>query len=135
MWVRVCERQRSAPPSARYLSAARLVLHVVCGADLGPDVLQVGHGRCGGGGGGDQRSRRAALQRAGRLGRGAHHGDLLDLVGLGRRLGGLSLAGRGLGRPGAALAALRVCSNRRITGFKDMEVKRENEKGAGRYGD
>jgi len=73
-----------------HLAASGLVLHVVRGADLGPDVLQVRHG------GRRQGGRRAALERAGGFGRGADHRDLLDLVGLGRRLGGRRLARGGL---------------------------------------
>lgn len=71
----------TAAAATGYLSTSRLVLDVVCGADLGLDALQVWHGRrC------SQRCRRAALQRARGLGRGTHHRHLLHLVGLGRRL-------------------------------------------------
>lgn len=94
-----CESLAKEQRALAYLPASRLVLHVVCGADLGPDVLQVGHGRSG-------QRRPGGLERAGRLGRGTHNGHLLDLVDLG--------LGRGrLGGAGAALSTVGVCWTRR----------------------
>lgn len=75
------------------------MLQVVCGADLGPDALQVRHGRSG-------QRRPGTLERAGGLGRGTHHGHLLHLVDLGLGRGGL-------GGPGAALSTVGVCWTRR----------------------
>lgn len=99
-----------------YLPASRLVLHVVCGADLGPDVLQVGHGRCG-------QRRPGTLERARGLGRGTHHGHLLHLVDLG-------LGPGGLGGSGAALATVGVCWTRgRSEGSEPGDRQRKRELG------
>lgn len=95
------------PTDVSYLPTSRLVLHVLRGADLGPDALQVRHGR-----GGGQRGRRAGLQGAGGLGRGAHHRDLLHLVGLGSGLCRKRLAGGRLGGAGAAVSTLIWSSQR-----------------------
>lgn len=91
-----------------YLSTTRLVFDVVCGADLGPDVLQVRHGRWG-----TQRSRWAALQGAWRFGCGTHHSDLFHFVGLSRRLGRERLARGRFGGTRAALSTLFILSNRK----------------------
>lgn len=81
------------------------MLYVVCGPDLGPDVLQVRHGCC--------RSQRGpgALQRTRGFGGGAHDRHLLHLVDLG--LPGGRLAGGRLGRPGAALSTLSILNKQR----------------------
>lgn len=81
------------------------MLQVVCGADLGPDILQVGHwSRC------SQRDGGAALQRARGFGRRTHYRHFLHFVDLRRSLR-RELA-RGRFSAGAAMAT-PILSNQR----------------------
>lgn len=96
---------------------------VLCGANLGPYILQVRQRCCSG-----QRSWRTAFQRAWGFGCRTHHCNLLHFVSLSCRK---CLARRGFGSPRAALSTLGILrnwrSNRSFKHVDDEGIRKNNK--------